>query len=80
MRKAIIGVLSVILMFGALWGCNTEEKVTINKGDANNPTYSFTADGELTASSVSRQQTINRLSATDDYGPVSYTHLTLPTT
>ena len=68
MRKAIIGVLSVILMFGALWGCNTEEKVTINKGDANNPTYSFTADGELTASSVSRQQTINRLSATDDYG------------
>ena len=42
--------------------------ISIDKGDPDNPGYIFEADGELTASSVSKQDTINRLQATDDYG------------
>ncbi len=75
MRKAIVGILSIVLMFGMLWGCKTndtppnqEEDVIIDKGNAANPTYTFTEDGILTVSETPRQQTINRLSATDDYG------------
>ena len=42
--------------------------ISIEKGDSGNPSYGFQNDGELTVSSVSKQSTINKLQATDDYG------------
>lgn len=42
--------------------------ISIEKGDSGNPSYGFENDGELTVSSVSKQATINKLQATDDYG------------
>lgn len=49
-------------------GSQGESDMTIDKGDAGNPTYTFVTDGELAVSTVSRQDTINKLQATDDYG------------
>ena len=49
-------------------GNGEDNEVIIDKGDANNPTYTFVTDGDLAVSTVSRQDTINRLQATDDYG------------
>lgn len=43
-------------------------KTSIDKGDVNNPSYGFTADGELQASSATKQSTVNKLQTTDDYG------------
>lgn len=75
-KKIAALALSAILALTGLTGCfgnnpdnnggNTQ--VTIEKGDKNNPTYVFAADGELAASTVSKQETINRLQVTDDYG------------
>lgn len=45
-----------------------EGDMTIDKGDPSNPAYTFVTDGELAVSTVSRQDTINKLQATDDYG------------
>ena len=47
-----------------------EESVnnTIDKGDSKNPSYGFDADGELQASSATKQSTVNKLQTTDDYG------------
>ncbi len=42
--------------------------MTIEKGDKNNPSYTFVMDGDLAVSTTSRQDTINKLSATDDFG------------
>lgn len=49
-------------------GSQGESDMTIDKGDSENPTYTFVTDGELAVSTVSRQDTINKLQATDDYG------------
>ena len=49
-------------------GSQGESDMTIDKGDAGNPTYTFVTDGELAVSTVSRQDTLNKLQATDDYG------------
>ena len=49
-------------------GSQGESDMTIDKGDAGNPTYTFVTDGELAVSTVSRHDTINKLQATDDYG------------
>ena len=72
MRKTMICILCAVLALGMLWGCGSpdpsEDEVTIDKGNAASPTYTFTEDGVLTVSDVPRQQTVNRLSATDDYG------------
>lgn len=72
MRKTMICILCAVLALGMLWGCGSpdpsDDEVTIDKGNAASPTYTFTEDGILTVSDVSRQQTINRLSATDDFG------------
>lgn len=48
-------------------GSQGESDMTIDKGDSGNPTYTFVTDGELAVSTVSRQDTINKLQATDDY-------------
>lgn len=67
--------LAIMLLMTAVFStaCETGEKpnggtMTIEKGDKNNPTYTFVTDGELSVSTVSRQDTINKLSATDDFG------------
>ncbi len=49
-------------------GSQGESDMTIDKGDAGNPTYTFVTDGELAVSTVSRQDTLNKLQAADDYG------------
>ena len=50
---------------------NSEEESvnnSIDKGDKNNPSYGFDGDGELQSSAVSKQNTVNKLQTTDDYG------------
>ncbi len=45
-----------------------DDVVIIDFGDKNNPTFSFTEDGALVEMTRKKQDTVNRLSATDDFG------------
>ena len=67
--KILSAAMALIVSLACFSGCgNKEGSVNIEKGDSANPTYSFESDGELAASAVTKQETVNKLQATDDYG------------
>jgi len=81
--KATIAVATALVMVFSLAACVTggktdpngngngggdNKEVQIDLGDKNNPTFTFVTDGELAQSTVSKQDTVNKLQATDDFG------------
>lgn len=70
--------MAVIMVFAM--GCSTikvppndgndgeGDNVIIDEGDSKNPTYYFIEDGNLTQYNSTKQDTVNKLQATDDYG------------
>ncbi len=82
MKKFRLLIAAVLTFALALGGCGKPEKdpsggddnppnggdnLIIDIGDKNSPTYSFTENGVLTQVRRTKQDTINRLSATDDF-------------
>ena len=75
MKKSISMLFCFLFLLSACFmsACGGNEgnggtDMTIDKGDKSNPTYTFVTDGELTVSTVSKQDTVNKLQATDSYG------------